>query len=194
MTKVAKVRDTTFYLWEVQWRCRVPELETTDVEYIRFFGTPSSTDNSIDKELARQWIDTMLTIAKMVDYHRRGIPVRVVKFEDTKKIYDHIENHLRAWLVNLKGSLNIGNVPVEDLIAMNDFANAVYPLARSQYKEEDSIQSSFMRAIEGLGIGSLNARLFKNSTQPEQQKGLPVQREDLAKVFKNANNGLNRWT
>ena len=182
-------RDTTFYLWDVQWRCRVPQLQTTDEDYIRHFGTPTTFNAAFDRELSQQWIDTMLSIAKMVEYHQRGIPVKVVKFEDMKAIYDHIENHLRAWINNVQNNLNIGDVPIDDLIAMNEFANTIYPIARSLHTEDTSINSSFMRAIDKLGFTGFNERFFKK----DEVKAPERKREDLGDVFKNVRSGFNRW-
>lgn len=183
-------KDTTYYIWDVQWRCKIPQLQTTDEDYIRHFGMPTSMSPDIDRELAKQWIDTMLPIATMVDYHRRGIPVKVVHFDDVEKIYHYIELHLQGWVNNLKNNLNIGDVPVEDLMAMNEFANSIYPYAKNYFKDTD-IGSSFMRSISQLGFNDLSSR-FK-PVEKEDNKRVQ-QRKDLSDVFKNVRSGVGRWT
>ena len=186
-------KDTTHYIWDITWRVRVPLMATTSEEYLRHFGMPSSGDPDIDRELNNQWIDTLIPISTMVDYHRRGIPVKVVKYDDAKLIYDYIEKHLQAWVQNLKHGLNIGNAPVEDLIAMNEFANTVYTHARAYYTES-TVQSSFMRAIENLGMTPMNDR-FRSKAEIEQDDKSPkaIGREDLSKVFKSSATRVRRW-
>lgn len=186
-------RDTTFYIWEMQWHVRVPYLQTTDESYIKHFGMHTTGNAEIDKELSNQLIDTMIPISKMVDYHRRGIPIRIVKYDDVKKIYDYIEKHLSLWADNLKHGLNIGNAPIEDLIAMNDFANSIYPMARPYYTE-NTIGSSFMRAVDSLGYNSLHDR-FKTKEEKQEEANKPVvNRNDYSSVFKNVKTGATRWT
>lgn len=186
--------DTTFYIWDVQWRCKVPQLQTTDVEYIRFFGTPTTFNSGIDKEMAKQWIDTMLPIAKMVEYHRKGIPFRIYYYDDVKLIYDFIEKHLQAWANNLKNGLNIGDAPIDDLVAMNEFANTVYPLARP-YFSDTNMSSSFMRAVSQLGFKDFNRRMkIVESADADESNNENVQRKDLGNVFKDASIRIGRWS
>lgn len=181
-------RDTTFYIWDVQWRVRAPQLQTTDEAYIRHFGMPSSTNPDIDRELARQWIDTMITIAQMVDYHRRGIQFKIVYEADIVRIYDHIERHLNLWEENIKNNLNIGDVPIDDLIAMNEFANTMFPIARPQLKTQ-APSSSFMRTIARMGF-SKNPFIAEKE---EEEDNKPLRRRDMADVFKNVTQGAGRW-
>lgn len=185
-------QDTTSAIWDLQWHCKVPQLQTTSEEYIRFFGTPTTFNNDIDRELAKQWIDTMLNIAKMVDLFRDGVPIRIVKYDDTKKIYDHIESHLQAWVYNLEHNLNIGDAPIDDLIAMNEFANNIHPIARSLYSGEIP-GSSFMRAIEKLGFNVISDKMHGTITNTDEDTNLS-KRKDLGDVFKNIRKGKGPWT
>lgn len=157
--------DTTEAIWGKLYTVRVPSIETTNLEYIRIYGTPVTGDKGIDNTLAHQFITTMLPISKMVDYYRRGVPVKVVVRSDTKLIYEAISAHLQAWMNQLNNGVNIGNAPLEDLVAMDEFANAVFEHARFQFTQGmvDSVLVRNMAAITGL---SRNNFFKKKDTGP----------------------------
>ena len=180
-----KIRDTTYYLWDVTFRCKTPYLQTTDIEYIKHFGMHTTTHMDIDRVLANQWIDTMLPIVKMVEYHQKGIPFRIVKDKDVKTVYEYIENHLQAWANAPKLSLNFTDIPVDDLIAMNEFANTLFPLVKQKYADENIKNASvaFYRFLDVNGMGRF-AGLKKHQTiEQTKQESIP-QREDLFSFFK----------
>ena len=194
MASTDKQRDTTFYLWDVQYRCRVPLLQTTDVEYIKFFGTPTTLNPDIDRELNNQWIDTMLPVVKMVEYHQRGIPFSIVKPEDIKKIYESIEAHLQAWVNAPRTSLNLQDIPVDDLIAMNDFANTLFPLLRYKYSKAGvtNVSAQFYNALGKFGYERF-ANLRKHKTVKEAEEENIAQRQDLFEYFKDVANNKRRY-
>lgn len=190
---IPKDKDTTYYLWEILFRCKVPQLATTSETYYRIFGSPTTGDAAIDRELQNQWIDTMIPIVKMVEYFNQGITIRVVNYADTKIIYDYIQRHLELWLDNVQHGLNIGNAPVEDLIAMDKFASTVFNHAKHQYEKVD-VKSSFMRALDGLGFRSPDQILPPKhlpAYTPTQQE--EIRRESLANAFKDTRLGGPRW-
>ena len=180
-----KIKDTTYYLWDVTFRCKAPYLQTTDVEYIKHFGMHTTTDADIDRELANQWVDTMLPIVKMVEYYQKGIPFRIVKDSDVKTVYEYIENHLQAWANAPKISLNVANIPVDDLIAMNEFANTLFPLVRQKYANENIKNASvaFYRFLDTTGLDRFS-NLKKHITLDQVKKKAVPEREDLYDYFK----------
>src|SRR5574343_2048969 len=116
------VVDTTVKLWEYYYKARIPTLASRSIQDIREKGTPISGVPEIDKDLKNQWTTTYLTIRQMVEYFQEGISVKVVDIKDTKAIYEAISEHIHAWRERLERGINIGDAPIDDLIAMDQFA------------------------------------------------------------------------
>lgn len=128
--------DTASLIFDHYFLCRMPTLQATSYEYMQRYGTYTTRHKGIDEEVAKQWLTTMAPISDMVDHFKNGTQIKIVKYEDTKIIYEHITAHLTAWKERLTYGLNIGTAPVEDLIAMDQFANSVYEHAKYQFTEE----------------------------------------------------------
>ena len=156
--------DSAFYIFDYLFECRIPNLESTSVDYIRHFGTPTTGDQRIDNELANELITTFLPIATMVEHYKNGVRVYIPRYEDLTFMYDCVSNHLNAWKTRMEHAINIGEAPIEDLIDLDQFANALYDKAKYQLTP-DIIDSLFMRHISSntrLNKGGL----FKDSPKP----------------------------
>lgn len=133
MALATPTRDTTRALWENYYLARVPYMQTTSVEYMRQVGTYVTGDKDVDRALANQWVTTMLSIAKMIEFYASGAQIKIVKQSDIKEIYKHISTHLEAWLHHLTHGVNIHNAPIDDLITMDRFANEIYDHAKYHF-------------------------------------------------------------
>ena len=132
-------KDTAAPLWDELFTVRIPQLQMTTTHDIEKFGTYTTGDRGIDKAMSNQWRTTMLPISKMVEFYQEGCQIKIVYEADVKKIYEFISDHLNAWKDMLTNGINVGNAPVEDLIAMDAFANAVYEHAKYQFTQEVKI-------------------------------------------------------
>lgn len=200
---VPPVSDTTTLIWDRLFMCRIPNLQTMSEEYIRFFGMPTTGDPGIDKEMSNQLITTMISIAKMVEYSKDGISIRVVKTEDVKTIYEFISLHLQAWKHQISNGINIGNAPIDDLIAMDSFANIVYDKAKFQFTRTmaDSIMTRYLSNSSKIN----KTNFFKEGTDPtEVSLGITrinqddavdnfPKRESLTDIFKDRKIGGRKW-
>lgn len=154
---IPKDRDTSYYLWEILFQCRLPETATvTELEY-RVRGMPTTGNNEMDRDIGGQLKLMWLPIHQMVEYHRVGVPVRLVKVSDAEVIYGYVQNHLEAWLERVRYSFNDREVPVDDLVALDNFATDVYSHARYSTKSA-LLENSLSRAIMNLGAFSLQGR------------------------------------
>lgn len=146
--------DTTVNIWEWYFKVKVPYLQSRPIELMKLIGTPVSGVKEIDKDIQNQWIVTMMPIAYMVELYQKGIPVSVVLPSDTKQIYDFISQHIYAWKRRLEVGINIGDAPIDDLIAMDEFAHLVYEHARYQFTREtaDSIISRHLTGLQRFNI------------------------------------------
>lgn len=186
--------DTTELIWDRLFHCRVPQLATTSEVYLKFFGTPTTGDRAIDKELSNQLIDTYINIATMVEHHSTGVAVYVVKRSDTKIIYDYIDQHLRAWTKVLERGINVGTAPIDDLIAMDNFANSVYTVAQHEMKEGEEI-SPFIRYLNSMG-GPMTRPVFADPRMKEVKSDtddVSVARDSFSEIFKNQRIGPRKW-
>lgn len=136
MTPIPEMVDTTKYLWDYLFKVRVPQMAATSIDYMRMYGSYTTQCKEIDQTLQQQWITTMLSVSQMVDYFKEGVQIRVVQYSDIKTIYEYISDHLQAWRIRLERGINIGDAPIEDLIAMDQFANTVYEHAKHQFTRE----------------------------------------------------------
>ena len=194
--------DTASYLFDYLFKCRIPNLQTMSVEYISFFGMPTTGDQGIDKELADQWITTMIPISKMVDFHNQGISIKVVRYEDVKVIYNYISLHLQAWRKQIEHGINLGDAPIDDLIALDAFANTVYDHAKHQFTRTmaDSILARHMSSIVRF-----NKDNFFKTEAPKENTSDGItrinseevdphpKRESLADIFKDRKIGARKW-
>lgn len=129
-------RDSRWWIWNKLFRCRVSNIQSMSVDYLKQFGMPTSGDARYDKETAHEQVIRMLSINQMVEYFRSGITVGVCDVKDTKEIYEIIVRHLEAWKQKLHFELNVRAAPVDDLVLLDDFASAVYKHARHHFTRQ----------------------------------------------------------
>lgn len=141
-------RDTRWYIWHKLFLCRVNAFKSRSIEDVEHFGVPFSGDPLYDQAMMQEDRQRMLTIDQMVEFFRQGIVVGVVKPSDTKVIYEHITDHLNAWLKKLENGWHIGDAPIDDLILMDKFANAVHKHARHHFTTE-IVDSLIARRLAG---------------------------------------------
>lgn len=176
-----KDRDSSWYIFNQKFRCSVPHIDMRSSEHIKMFGMPSCGIKEIDRETASERIDTYLSINQMVEYFKRGALVGVRKVADTKIIYERITDHLNAWKLQLQNGLNNGDAPIDDLMLLDQFANAVYAHAKYQFTAE-IIDSILLRQIGGimpLNRDSLIADMQKNRLRKENRDKPPEEQKEV---------------
>lgn len=196
------VTDTSKSLWEFKFLCRIPDLQSRSIEHIKFFGVPSTGDPNIDKDLSQQWITTYITIDDMVEYYKKGVPVKVVNQPDVKKIYDYISAHLNAWKNQISFGLNIGDAPIEDLVDMDRFANIVYEHAKYHFQESTagSIMANTLSATVRFNQFNFFKPEVKITTNDDLSRAKSEEvdpypkREELADLFKDRKITTRRWS
>lgn len=129
MDSVENIKEKSKPLLTLYYTIRIPYLQSTSIEYMRQIGTYSSGDKDIDKALINQWITTMMTISKMVEYYQNGVQIRIVKESDVVEIYNYVNDFLYAWVDHMNNAFH-NSAPVEQLMAMERFANDIYDHAK----------------------------------------------------------------
>lgn len=155
--------DTTQGIWENKYFVKLPALGATSVSFLKMHGSYVTGDRAVDAGSRNNWILTYLSIDRMVDYFKEGVVIAVVNPSDTKLIYDAIDRHLTAWVDQLHYGLNNGNAPLEDLIAMDEFAQVVYPHAKRHFSG-DMFENVLLRNLEGRF--AINSNNFLRKLKP----------------------------
>ncbi len=201
MTYVPEAERTTiWYLKHKLFRVGIPQLRSRSLRDMELFGTQISGDHRIDRENASAENICMISIDKMLEYHVANIPVRVLRREDTKQIYEYIKAHLEAWAKVFSETLNTEMVPIEDLILLDELANKVYVHARHHFDRK------WVQGKLSQGIAGIMAFNFQNIVQKAPATGAATdeemeaqaekyleelpKREQLADFFQSRQNGL----
>jgi len=182
-------------IWDYLYKVRVPYLSTMSEEYIRQFGVPSSGDKKIDKEQMNQLITTYMTIEKMVSLFKEGVPIRLVEPDSPKRIYESTSKYLDYCRNMLERQINISDAPLEDLLAMDLFANSVYEHAKYHMvaSSHTSVLAMALNRYSGFKLKNDRLSLLPSSQNDTSSINPSVvsdsindipQRESLADLFK----------
>jgi len=166
------------------YRASVMYRDTLSPDYIRIFGMPTVGDPVFDRQMSTEQIDTWLTIDQMVEYFRKGVVVSLLDHQDSKRIYDIVEQYLRAWKQDLEVGINIGDAPIKDLIDLDRFANTVFSHA-AQYMGVTYFSSEFVNALTNNGTLMNRDSLFKAPVPVEKDTGEPEvrKRQSMLQIF-----------
>ncbi len=165
MDDLGSIKDTTKLIWEYYFKVRFSMLEARSIDHIKLLGVNISGNKDVDNDAYNELTVTYMTIDKMVDYFKQGVTIRVVNYDDTKTIYEYITLHLSAWKQQLYHGVNIGNAPVEDLLAMDYFASAIYEHAKYTLVESlpDSIAIRYASSLQSINpMNFFNKQYEKN--------------------------------
>lgn len=189
--------DTASDIFDRVWRCVFSKNLTTSEEYYRVFGKASTGYKHLDKQCKDEIVDTYITIEKMVEYFKKGVTVGIVRYDDVEKIYECIERHLLRWKEQFEYGVNIGDAPVEDLVDLDRFANAIYDKAKYTMTPElvDSLMVRQMARTTTLSRSTLfnkTQELESVTTGEINEDKYPV-RKELGDVFKSTVIGFRRW-
>lgn len=159
-------KDTTIGIWDELYLCRIPLITTRDIEHIDRYGCYTTLDKNIDNMVMTELTTTYINVDRMVELYREGVTIRLVNSNDIVKIYNAIQDHILAWAERIERAVNIGDIPLDDLILMDRFANEIYVNAKFYFTEE-RMQSYLERGlIDIIGIFTPN-RFFNNKKKAE---------------------------
>lgn len=168
--------DTTTHIWEHHYEVRMPAIHIASEYELQLRHRIGSTGNKhLDEQIRTEWRHLYRTISEMVDAHKKGIPIEIVNYKDTESIYLAIQNHIENMAEAAKRQINVRQIPYDDLIAMDEFAQCVYKFAGP------IVEESFNR--HGLSdlFGIPNMNMFSSEPKPYEE---PEERNSLADFFK----------
>ena len=117
-------------IWDNLYEMRLAYMDTLAAETITRRGTLFTGNKQLDRFNAQEPVHVVINIDKMVEYFKEGVTITFRNpGRDCREVYDLVNNYLLAWRVQLENGLNLGNVPVQDLMDLDRFAEKIYPLA-----------------------------------------------------------------
>lgn len=156
----------------------MPVMQVRSIEDIQQRGMVASGDARYDAAMKAERGFYWQTIAQLVEFHRKAVAIRLVKPTDAAVIYELVQAHLEDWAQAMKHSFNIrtDQVMIDDLLAMEAFAQAVYPRAQ-EHSRQTSHFDDFARGFLGLDRKPKSAKNTLGLAEPGQ--GLPPVRATL---------------
>jgi len=129
--------------------CTVPKIHLMADIHFREIGVGSTGNKATDNEMLGEMITTYITIARMVELHHDGVNITIESPEQAVGIYRVLKQHLTDWDLELTHSINRRQPPTEALIAMDNFADSLWNVAKFYVKEEIHSVSLF-KALSDL--------------------------------------------
>lgn len=127
----AKNHDAAYKIFHYIWPCEIPEHYFFSAEYLQIAGVPTTGDKAMDLELMKMPRLVNITIAAMVHFHDEGAPIRLTNPKDAITIYKLLREHMDAWRNILNSMMGVDAPPAEDFVMLNNFAEAVKPVAEA---------------------------------------------------------------
>lgn len=159
--------------------------DTLSVDDIKAHGMPTTGDAKIDQAVHNDLVDRYITIDKMVDHFKQGTSFYIRNPKETEEIYQVIHAYLIAWKQFLAVSINLGEVPVEDLIHLDRLAGKIYDHAVEHFPQEE-LSTPYMRDLFRNGTGRATLTQVRSVHQgvlkPEDVK----RHESLSELFSKA--------
>ncbi len=178
--------DTSSYIFDYLYTCRVPLHATISENEMRVFGYMHTGNPDIDRGTREQYVTVMWPIYKMAKAFGNGDAVKLVKYSDAKEVYEHVEKHLHAWKIKLETAFHIADAPLKDLVLLDEFASSVYEHAKYNFTNQ-YVESLMMRDL--TAISAINrSNLFKTKRAPPVVSNSNVKHvtEDHVKINSNS--------
>lgn len=151
-------------------RCNAQAIRS--IEHIRQYGTYSSGDAEIDRAIKSVATDYYMTIAEIATHFGNGIDIAIAKHEDTKKIFEIIEEYLsyRKHQFANRARVNNQNL-INDLILLDRLRMTLYPFAKPFFPVEATGSDLLDSASKQTTFNPLD--LFKPTVDTNTGETLP---------------------
>lgn len=138
----------SYKLFHYYFNCKIPAA-FANAGRQTLVGTPQYTDKGMADVANSEMITRQHTISEMVEYSRKGARVVLCNPEDSVVIYGLLRDHLRNQQEKVRYNINAKSIPLADLEAMDEFAAAVYRIARN-YQQVDEQESLMNRKLDSM--------------------------------------------
>jgi len=106
--------------------------DSMSVTDLKRFGMVTTGDKKLDALMYEDEVTRYIKISDMVQYWRDSISFRICSRADAARAYGLIHAYLQGWLSHLSRAINIGDVPVDDLMSLDALANILHPYSQER--------------------------------------------------------------
>jgi hypothetical protein len=148
---MSEATDTTtaaYKLFHYYIECMIPAAYAYQARH-EVEGVPVYQRADMEDDAAREMVPRQHTTVELIEYHKRGASIIIRNPQDAVKMYGWLRDHLSLLRSRVQFSVNIGNIPLQDLEDMDDFATMIYRIAR-QYEQVDERQGKMNRKLEDM--------------------------------------------
>lgn len=179
-------------IWTNLYGMRVPFVETQSGDMLKRAGMLNSGNRLLNRQMHNEVVAVVITINDMVEYFRRGVTLTFQNSLETREVYDIVNNYILAWREQVHNGINLGEVPTEDLMLLDRFAETLHPVAVKFGAAPRNTGSLFTNLLTGNGkFVTRDSFLSKPDTdeQPMQQQRHVSHANPLAKAISELGSG-----
>lgn len=140
MTPAQKMYQWTFAV-------SIPQMHMYSHRELEIYGTVSSGDAEYDRALALEPVKMAgVTIARMLEWWKMGLRNEIVLLhpdKDAPVIFNIVRDVIQTWYNEASKNPSMPDIPLEHLQVMDDFAKAVYEIAKFHFAKDTSNLSFF---------------------------------------------------
>lgn len=118
-------KDPAWRILNYKYEVYVPRFVTLDAEFITQRGITVYENDNPNEELFR-----FVYAERLIDYVHRGVIPRFKEYTKAKELCDDIQALLKQWERTVYESVDVVEVPVQDLEDLEDLYKAIYRQAR----------------------------------------------------------------
>lgn len=130
------MNDPRYPIWGRVFLCKVPVISHYSTQYLEAYGLHTSGNKNVDLEQVKKSSTVYTTINAMVELYHQSQMVTIIKQNDLKTIYEICQDYTFDYAAKLNRTVFHHNMPIEDLIKIDDFSEAVYQHAGHLYGKE----------------------------------------------------------
>ena len=169
-------------IWRHLFTVRVPDIMTTNPEYLKTRGIYTSGNKNVDDMVKTDFTTVMVTIADMLVYYEDGVDIIIPSRKDMIRIHESIELYLDEWRNTIDNSVNVSPEPHKKLLtALENLSCKIY--GRISNKEYSSSKNN-NDLINLLGIRSANAVNREVEEKPKYNKITDLFKHNKQKSFR----------
>lgn len=148
MSDIANKATPAYKLFHYYIECMIPAAYAYQSRH-EVEGVPVYERADMEDDAAREMVPRQHTTVELIEYHKRGASIIIRNPNDAVAMYSWLRDHLSHLRSKVNFSVNIGNIPLQDLQDMDDFATMIYRIAR-QYEQVDERQGKMDRKLEDM--------------------------------------------
>lgn len=187
--------NTADLIFKKKFIMTIPAAAMQSDEALDAFGVINTPKLNIVDYLDNSMVKRYMTIAQMVNVYKQGYKVTADTKEVAKDIYDSITYHLYAWKNHLDTSINTRHPPVDDLVTLDEIAQAIFsrytPLLVNNISEETRFKSPLERIGFKLAINKHVKTINYDDVEREGYSDTFMDHFSLNDIYPNSTSGEN---